>query len=259
MREVEPAPLPEPPAPAPTPGPGPVPAPPEAEWSTAALTSFRPQPSPERDRPRPLPPRSEVVESAWAPAAPTAPPPPAPLGPAFDERRPLRIDGDDDYTRPTPTPTPAAPPPPPPYPAPALEYPVPPARPLAPPAPAAGPSVPTWSYRGPSPAVPDVGIDPGTLRRRVKLRSGASGIVVDETRLVVRRWWRRRELDWRDVEGFEPRFAGGDPSGGGRLVARTVHGPVELPVTGESAEDLRYLHALLDAYRIRARTVTERS
>lgn len=265
MREVEPAPLPEPPAREPAPGPGPVPAPPEAEWSTAALTSFRPQPSPERDRPRPLPPRSEVVESAWAPAAPTAPPPPAPPGPAFDERRPLRIDGDDDYTRPTTAPTPTPPPPPYPPPAPeypvppALEYPVPPARPPAPPAPAAGPAVPTWSYRGPSPAVPDVGIDPGTLRRRVKLRSGASGIVVDETRLVVRRWWRRRELDWRDVEGFEPRFAGGDPSGGGRLVARTVHGPVELPVTGESAEDLRYLHALLDAYRIRARTVTERS
>ena len=248
MREVEPTPLAD--VPPVEPEPSTTVATPAAaveEWSATAVTSLRPPALP-ADRPRPQPAPSEVVESAWAPT-------PAPA------RRPMRIDGDgDDDPRPVQD-APIRPQPPQPrvQAEPSTgpgEYPIPPAyADAAPPR----PSVPTWSYRGAPGPVPDVGIDPTTLRRRVKLRSGTSGIVVDETRLVVRRWWRRREIDWRDVEGFEPRFAGGDPSGGGRLVARTVHGPVELPVTGDTAGDLRYLHALLDAYRLRSRSLDDRS
>ncbi len=173
------------------------------------------------------------------PSAPSAAEvPPVPDGPAPPSRRPPR----NRLSRPRPGPA---------------QYPIPPAfadggeqRPGA---------VPTWAFRAPSPSpaavsapafVGDLSLDPMSLRRRSTIRSGMSALAVDETQLVLRTWWRRTEIRWTDVRGFEPRF---DASGaGGRLVAVTVSGPVELPATKRSVADLRYLHALLDAYRQRA-------
>jgi hypothetical protein len=143
----------------------------------------------------------------------------------------------------------------------ALTYPIPPtaSEPERTPAPA----VPTWAFRAPAPALSTVPqrrdvqpqLDPLTLRRRVTIRSGTSSLTVDEAQLVLRAWWRRREIPWSDVSGFEPRY---DPVGAhstqgpGRLVALTAGGPVDLPATKRSGTDLNYLHALLEAYRQRA-------
>jgi hypothetical protein len=98
-----------------------------------------------------------------------------------------------------------------------------------------------------------------SLRRRVTIRSGASALVVDDERLLLRVWWRRSEIPWADVLGFEPRFEGVSASGsGGRLVALTRGGPVDLPATKRSMADLRYVHALLDAYRQRGQYPSHR-
>ncbi len=128
---------------------------------------------------------------------------------------------------------------------------------------ATGP-VPTWAFPAHSqsrpvpPSAPPVGdltLDPAWLRRKVTIRSGPASVTVDETSLVARRWLRKSEIAWSTVRGFEPRFDG-DPANGalGRLVAITDSGPVELPATKRSAADLRYVHALLEAYRQRARS-----
>jgi hypothetical protein len=127
-------------------------------------------------------------------------------------------------------------------------------------------AVPTWAFRAPSPTptavaspafVGDLSLDPMSLRRRVTIRAGASGLTVDEVGLGLRTWWRRTQVPWTDVHGFEPRFD--DPSGtGGRLVALTGSGPLDLPATKRSGADLRYLHALLEAYRQRARLTVGR-
>jgi len=132
--------------------------------------------------------------------------------------------------------------------------------------------VPTWAFRAPSntglvqlptggfgpPGQPyanpattgDLTLDPMSLRRRVSIRSGMRALVVDDHQLVLRSWWKRTEMSWQQIHGFELRF---DSAGGsGHLVAITTNGPVELPTTKRSVSDLRYVHALLDAYRIRA-------
>jgi serine/threonine protein kinase len=123
------------------------------------------------------------------------------------------------------------------------------------------PAVPTWTLRSPAPTsapvspafVNDLSLDPMSLRRRVTIRSGSAALTVDDVRLVVRKWWRRTEIAWADVQGFEPRFDSDDePGGGGRLVALTRTGPLELPATQRPVADLRDLHALLDAYRRRS-------
>ena len=125
---------------------------------------------------------------------------------------------------------------------------------------ATGP-VPTWAFRpapqseSPPASVPvgDLTLDPESLRRRMTIRSGGAALTVDETKLVLRHWLRKTEIQWPAIHGFEPRFDGVSASGsGGRLVALTNDGPVELPATKRSMADLRYLHALLDAYRQRA-------
>jgi homeobox protein ESX1 len=127
--------------------------------------------------------------------------------------------------------------------------------------------VPTWAFRAPSPTstaaaapalVGELTLDPMSLRRRVTIRAGASSLTVDESKLLMRAWWRRSEISWSDVQGFEPRFDGASASGGGRLVALTHSGPRELPATKRSLADLRYLHALLDAYRQRAQMMAGR-
>jgi hypothetical protein len=137
------------------------------------------------------------------------------------------------------------------------QYPIPPAI-ADDPADAASGPVPTWAFRAPAAparapgeAVGDLTLDPMSLRRRVTVRSGASALTVDETRLVLRSWWRRREIPWPEIAGFEPRFEGTDGRGS-RLVALTAAGPLELPATRRPPADLRYLAALLDAYRQRA-------
>jgi serine/threonine-protein kinase PknK len=154
---------------------------------------------------------------------------------------------------------------PPTAPGPARQYPIPPAAAGAAPEPMRAP-VPTWAHRAPAPEageaaapqfVGDLSLDPMALRRRVTLRAGRAALVVDESGLVLRRRWRRRQIGWPDLLGFEPRFDGG--AGGGRLVAVTNSGPVELPATKREMADLRYVHALLDAYRQRAQILEEQS
>lgn len=113
----------------------------------------------------------------------------------------------------------------------------------------------------PPPAMPPAGggaqhhvtLDPMSLRRRITIRSGLSALVIDEQRLLLRSWLRRKEIAWADLVSFEARFEGaGAPGSGGHLVAVTRSGPVDLPATKRSMSDLRYLQALLDAYRQRA-------
>ncbi len=154
-----------------------------------------------------------------------------------------------------------APPPPPPGPSTAGEesgrYPVTPESEV----PTATGPVPTWvfgmqqqaqqAYAPPS--VGDLTLDPASLRRKVTVRSGGASLTIDETKLVLRHWLRKSELAWSSIRGFEPRLEGIDAAGsGGSLVAITNSGPVQLPATRRSMADLRYLHALLDAYRQRA-------
>lgn len=117
-------------------------------------------------------------------------------------------------------------------------------------------TVPTWAFRAatqpaaPAAMVDDLSIDPMSLRRRVKIRSGGATLTVDEARLVQRNWLRRQEIPWPAVQGFQARLDEGP--GTGRLIALTTTGPVELVATKRPLADLRYIHALLDAYRARA-------
>ncbi|SHH00692.1 Serine/threonine protein kinase [Jatrophihabitans endophyticus] len=102
---------------------------------------------------------------------------------------------------------------------------------------------------------PDLALDPAALRRRVTIRAGSASLQVDEQRLVLRSWLRRSEIAWADVTGFETRHEGvGAQGSGGHLVALTRTGPVELPATRRSMADLRYMQALLEAYRQRAQS-----
>ncbi len=97
-----------------------------------------------------------------------------------------------------------------------------------------------------------------SLRRKITIRSGASAVTVDARELRLRTWLRRTTIAWSDVLGFEAHV---DPlgdhhddgaAGPGQLVALTSGGPVELPGTRRAMSELRHVHALLDAYRIRA-------
>jgi serine/threonine protein kinase len=209
------------------------------------------------------------------PPAGTAPPAGRHVAGADGSRLPIRIDEDADAGPPPPALAPAPvpweftaeAPPTPPAPAEraaqARQYPIPPAVNSS--EPTAG-AVPTWAFRAQTPAAPgaaasvsDLTLDPMSLRRRVTIRSGASALVVDDERLLLRVWWRRSEIPWADVLGFEPRFEGVSASGsGGRLVALTRGGPVDLPATKRSMADLRYVHALLDAYRQRGQYPSHR-
>lgn len=132
-------------------------------------------------------------------------------------------------------------------------------------------AVPTWANRVP-PQQPtsrqpptyqpplqqqmDLRLDPNALRRRMTIRTGASALVIDEQQLVLRSWWRRTQIGWADVMGFEVRSDEPvTPAGEGRLVAITRNGRIDLPATRRASADLQYLHALLDAYRQRAQMV----
>ena len=132
-----------------------------------------------------------------------------------------------------------------------------PAAPAAIPADQPPPAATAWAFHGPSaPAQParfsDLRLDPGSLSPSVTIRSGAARLVVDERRLRSRSWLRRTEMPWSEVLGVEARFASDAPGSAGRLVALTHTGPVELPATRRPPGELRYVQALLDAYRERA-------
>ncbi|WP_375503203.1 serine/threonine-protein kinase [uncultured Jatrophihabitans sp.] len=117
-------------------------------------------------------------------------------------------------------------------------------------------TVPTWAFRAATqaPAGPasygDLALDPMSLRNKVSLRAGTSSLVVDDSGLAVRMRMRKSSIPWGEVLGFEPRFDEGGRAA--RLVALTHSGPVELAATHCPAGEVRYIHALLDAYRQRA-------
>lgn len=250
---------------------------PEAVGRTADLPP-RPVPAPVRPAPPPLQPPARVVppshpapvvtapqaapvEVVLPKAVPVAPrvrvPPPAPPGPLAPPRAPE-------------PPRPPAPPPAPqplgaPGPlgapeSPPVQYPIPPAAAAAGDGPAEA-DVPRWVARTavPTPdpgAVGDLSLDPESLHRRCTVRSGLSALTVDDEYVTLRNGLRRIRLPWRDVLGFEAQLHQRDARGSSpsaSLVALTVAGPVELPATRRPVAELRDLHALLDAYRFRAR------
>jgi serine/threonine-protein kinase PknK len=100
----------------------------------------------------------------------------------------------------------------------------------------------------------DIQIDPLSLRRRLRLHAGMSALTVDDRRVSMRVGVKRSRIPWTDVLGFEPRVEAVDHEGvaSGSLIAMTTLGPVELPATRGSLAEVRYAHAMLDAYRARA-------
>jgi hypothetical protein len=127
-------------------------------------------------------------------------------------------------------------------------------------------AVPVWAVRPPTAAtaatssphfVSDLSLEPMSLRPTATLRAGASAVSITEAHLRLRTWFRRSTIDWADVEGFEAQLDASDtgPAATGQIIALTTLGPVELPGTRRSVAELRYVHALLAAYRIRAQRV----
>lgn len=147
---------------------------------------------------------------------------------------------------------------------PAEQFPVPPsdARAAGGAPPAGAPGVPTWAVRSPHPQfvasapqfVGDISIDPNYLRPRLTVRAGLSSLTVDDKYLTMRSMLRRERLPWSQVASFEPHFPDGNtgPTAKGVLVALTPAGAIELPATRRQGGELRHVHALLDAYRVRA-------
>ncbi|MGI8760180.1 MAG: protein kinase domain-containing protein [Jatrophihabitantaceae bacterium] len=139
------------------------------------------------------------------------------------------------------------------------QYPVPPAA-TRTNAPGAAPNVPQWAFRAPtltpsaSQFTGDLSIDPDSLRPKLTVRSGLSSMTVDDRQLTLRSMLRRDRLPWSQVSGFEPHFPDGEPGTGakGVLLAQTPRGAVELPATKRRTGELQRVHALLDAYRMRA-------
>jgi serine/threonine protein kinase len=285
---VPPAPAPVGAQPEPEPQPQPQPEPqPEREsvrpelaadgWWSAPPAA--PAPSPQRRDPAPptqaTRPPEQVAPADWAGFAP----PPAPSGhqpgePAPSSRRRIPVEIDDEYlpaagpgghsysarhhpTAPAPDHAPA----------PALPDAAPAGQPAATPEAAA---VPVWAVRAPTaggqpmPSGPqfvgDLSLDPMSLRPRTTLRAGASAVTIDEHHLQLRTWFRRSQIQWSDVQGFEaqPETLDSGPASTGQIVALTSLGPVELAGTRRPIAELRYVHALLDAYRIRAQRVANR-
>jgi hypothetical protein len=160
---------------------------------------------------------------------------------------------------PTPAAEPAPEPPPfaqPPFEMPATE-----------PTPPQSPAVPVWAVRPPVSGAPlstpqfvsDLSLEPMSLRPRATLRSGASAVTITEQQLRLRTWLKRSTVEWADVEGFEVQTdSESGPTVTGQIVALTTLGPVELPGTRRPLAELRYVHALLAAYRIRAQRIANR-
>lgn len=132
-------------------------------------------------------------------------------------------------------------------------------------------AVPVWAVRtppagpGPDPSSAispqfhaEVSFDPAALRRRAIFRAGASSVVVDDEHLRLRTWFRRTDIAWADVLGFESRNDTNSARITGHIVVRTINGPVTLRGTRRPMAELREVRALLDAYRIRANAVRSR-
>ncbi|HEY2272175.1 MAG TPA: protein kinase, partial [Jatrophihabitantaceae bacterium] len=129
------------------------------------------------------------------------------------------------------------------------------------------PPVPVWAVRPPVGAAPpstpqfvsDLSLEPMSLRPKATLRAGASSVAINERQLQLRTWFKRSSVEWADVEGFEVQV---DSDSGaaqtGQIIALTTLGPVELPGTRRQLGELRYVHALLAAYRIRAQRIANR-
>jgi hypothetical protein len=193
---------------------------------------------------------------------PRLPASPAPALPLTAGRRPVEID--DDLALPH-QPAPHRPP----LRAPSVPRVVTPTLPPQPePSEPAAPAVPTWAVRRPSPFptgpvpqfVGDIAIDPRSLRPKLTVRAGLSSLTVDGRQLVLRTGIHRERLPWSMVNAFEPRFPDGDesPADQGVLVAMTPAGAIELPATRRHGDQLRHVHALLDAYRVRAQQLANR-
>ncbi len=133
------------------------------------------------------------------------------------------------------------------------------------------PAVPVWAVRSqPEQSgaaelsaprfVGELSMEPMSLRPKTTLRAGASAVTVTEQSLQLRTWFKRSQILWTDVQGFEaqPENPDAGPGGTGQIVALTALGPVEIPGTRRAVAELGHLHALLDAYRIRALRVANR-
>ena len=139
-----------------------------------------------------------------------------------------------------------------------VSYPIPPAALPVGPEPSLGHPAAALRMSRPAAGMPqfvgDLVIDPTSLRRRLRLHAGTTALTIDDRRLTLRVRAKRSRILWADVVGFEPHMDATDGDGypRGSLVALTTLGPVELPATRGSLADVRYAHAMLDAYRIRA-------
>jgi serine/threonine protein kinase len=268
-----PPPAPARPAPEATAPPPVAPAPPE------------PIPAPAPAEPAPVGEAASVGEAPEPPRMPDAAPAPPPAAAPVPEPVPPQAPAPTPLQAPAPTPPPAATPvpePEPTYEAAAAtswwspvsttpadpagsapeQFPRPPAGAQPGPAGPHEPSVPTWAVRSPAPPfataspqfVGDIAIDPNYLRPRLTVRAGLSSLTVDEQHLTLRSMLRKERLPWSQVSSFQPHFPDGDngPQARGVLVAITPAGAIELPATRRPSGELRHVHALLDAYRVRA-------
>lgn len=109
-------------------------------------------------------------------------------------------------------------------------------------------------------SVGDLEIDPTTLRPSMRIRAGLDSLRVDADQLVIRTGLSKQRVRWSDVLGIETSIEGGTENLGhagsvGFLFVRTEHDAVELPATRRPAAQLHHLHAMLEAYRRRARSL----
>jgi hypothetical protein len=119
--------------------------------------------------------------------------------------------------------------------------------------------MPPPQTRAPEPAN-DLIIDPMSLRGSLRLHAGVTTLTVDERGLTLRTRMKRTRIPWTDVLGFQPQYeaAGAEGITNGSVVAVSTTGPVELRATRGSVAEVRYAHAMLEAYQIRARLVYNR-
>ncbi|MGN6605400.1 MAG: serine/threonine-protein kinase [Jatrophihabitans sp.] len=114
------------------------------------------------------------------------------------------------------------------------------------------PAVPVWNARATEPAPAPAPVPAGD-ERRLSIRAGLSSLTAEPTVLRIRSGWRRTDLPWREIDGFEPQFArnGQSPHERAYLVALTSRGRVPLRATRRPAAELQRLHGILDDYRRR--------
>ncbi|MDQ2750592.1 MAG: protein kinase [Actinomycetota bacterium] len=260
---AEPAPAPDPPLVMPTPPSGPYPlrAPrppmPVAGLPGRSAWTAPPPPPPPAPPPAQQPPAQDVlpprIDLAPPPAAPPGPVEPPDLLPWPDALWTDTAAADAEGERAPESAAPSSP-----APDAEVNYPIPPAG-VAPGPDQGAFGAPAAALRVPRPGQMqqfggDIHIDPMSLRRRLRLHAGMSALTVDDRRVSMRVGAKRSRIQWTDVLGFEPRVETVDDEGvpSGSLIALTTLGPVQLPATRGSLAEVRYAHAMLDAYRLRA-------